>query len=150
MPYGLANTLVNPQVSDTLCATLLGESSPPKAAKMWQLLFRNHTAAFMQRLAIPRNIWKPNHHLSHNCKPGLQFTAGLRAGLQVNMCKEHQNIFTRATHGGVPLSSFTFWTETPVQEQPTIHVHKWMLLWTKKQSWGKVITLTHKIVEAKS
>lgn len=70
-----------------------------------QLLFGDHAAAFMQRLGIPSNTWEPSHHLRHNCTPGLQVTSGLCAELQVSMCKEHQNIFTRATHGGVPLSA---------------------------------------------
>lgn len=70
-----------------------------------QLLFGSHAAAFMQRLGISSNTWEPNHQLRHNCKPGLQFTAGLCAGLKVSTCKEHQSIFTRATHGSVPLSA---------------------------------------------
>lgn len=33
--YSLANTRMNPRAADILCASLLGESSPPKASGMW-------------------------------------------------------------------------------------------------------------------
>lgn len=118
-----------------------------------QLLFGSHAAAFMQRLGISSNTWEPNHQLRHNCKPGLQFTAGLCAGLQVSTCKNTKT-FSHELPMEVCLSQQLHSLDrnscASTTNHPCPQITQMNTDLNKKQSWVKANTLTHNLVEARS
>lgn len=148
--------LVNPQAADTLCASLLGESSPPKAAEMWPW-----TCSCFLETMLPHS-WKGWE------SPAMPGSSTITWDIIANLAYSSQQgcvLDCRWAHGR---NTRSFSRELPMEvclsqqlhildrnscasatNYPCSKITKMNAALNKKQSWVKANTLAHKQVKAK-